>query len=277
MRLKPVFALINILFILCANPAVAQVIPQSGKFTVTYGAYAGGFHVLTSQLDFDLAPSRYSLVMNTKPYGVIGYLLPWGGEYKTSGIVQKGKYIPVTHNKISRWRDDHDQSSFVYRNGVLQSVKSVEVEGGKTVRQDRMPDPSFHKNSVDILTSAVEMLSRVGSGKTCDGKTTVFDGRRRFELLFESKGIEKLKASNLNMFSGDAEICEVEMKPLLGYSGKPRGYYKIQEEARAMGQLPRVWLGRLWPNGPMLPVKLLVKSDMGAVFLHAQRVSVVKK
>ncbi len=254
-------------------PATAKadaLLGSTNKFAVSYAMYAGGFRALDMQLGYDFTPKTYAITMTAKPYGVIGRFLPWAGEHTTNGTISGATLIPARHEKISRWGEDNDRSLFIYTKGILTSLKRSDIENGKEKLETTLPDASFHKNSVDILTGAAQILATVNEGKPCTGKPIIFDGKRRYSLKFTEKGTETLQSSKYNMYSGKAHICEVEMIPLLGYKDKPRGYYKIQEEARAKGQLPRVWLGQLWKNGPYLPVKMMVKSEYGAVLLHAQ-------
>ncbi|MDB5478312.1 MAG: hypothetical protein JWM96_807 [Alphaproteobacteria bacterium] len=268
-----VFPALLLAMLLC--PALAQAAAQAPaqNFTLSYAVYAGGFHALDTEMRFALSSRDYKLVMEARPYGVIGSLLPWAGSYTTKGHIANNVFIPDTHDKTSRWKEDNSQASFVYRNGTLVSLSRAELEQGKMRRENIALDPAFHKNSVDILSGALQLLGQATRTDNCSAAPVIFDGKQRFTLKFTDKGTEKLNANNYNIFSGTARICEVEMIPERGFPRKPRGYHKIQEEARTKGQLPRVWLGRLWNGGPYVPVKMLVKSEYGAVFLHIRNVA----
>lgn len=211
--------------------------------------------------------------MKAKPYGVIGGLLPWAGVYTTRGLRNGLTLTPENHKKQSQWREDKDQDSFVYSKGVLVSLKRINGEKKPAVEENVALDPALHKGAVDLLTGALYPLMHVNAGKSCDGSVTVFDGKRRYDLKFTKKGKETLVASKYNIFSGEALVCQIEMIPLAGFKGKKRGYYKIQEEGRAQGQLPKIWLGKLWADGPYVPIKILLKSEYGAMLVHVEKVT----
>jgi Protein of unknown function (DUF3108) len=262
---------VTVVFSGISTAKAAALLGSTDKFTVSYAMYAGGFRALDMSLGFDFTPKTYNILMTAKPYGVIGRFLPWAGQHSTKGTISGTSLLPVHHEKISRWGEDNDQAFFDYTKGQLTSLKKTEIENGKMTTYTDLPAPEFYKDATDILTGAAQILATVNTGSPCTGKPTIFDGKRRYSLKFTDKGTEALVNSKYNMFKGTAHICEVEMIPLLGYKDKPRGYYKVQEEARAKGQLPRVWLGQLWKDGPYLPVKMMVKSEYGAVLLHAQK------
>jgi hypothetical protein len=271
-------ALCLLAFFLCAAPAFAA--QQLGPTTLTYGVYAGGFHALEAKLKFDHNPTDYIITLDATSFGVIGNLLPWGGNYAVHGTITgtgaDAVFAPQTFNKTSRWRDDNDSASFMYDNGKLVSQTETD-ETKKPVTTQNIPvDPKLAASAVDILTGTAQLLNKLDAGKSCTFSTIIYDGKRRYKLQFTDKGSEDLTASDYNSFSGPAKICEVEMVPLAGFNGKVKGYYKIQEEARKRGQLPRVWLGHSFgfagQNGPYVPVKMMVKSEYGAVLIHLQKV-----
>lgn len=267
------FIIYSVLWLIMSVNATfaAPLLGSTQKFSVSYAMYAGGFRALDMTLGYDFKPKTYRITMSAKPYGVIGQFLPWAGDYITNGQIKNHTLIPERHKKISRWREDMDQDSFVYKNGALVSLDRISINNSVKREYPVNPDKALHENAVDILTGALKVLSIVNDNKPCNGAPVIFDGKRRYKLSFTDKGEEELTSSKYNAFSGNAHVCEVEMIPLAGFNGKARGYYKIQEDARAKGQLPRVWLAPLWENGPYMPVKMLVKSDYGAVLLHLQK------
>ena len=266
--MRPALILIFLLFT-GISPVSANQTALDDRFA--YGLYAGGIRALDIELGFHLHPDRYDIAMKAKPYGLLGGLLPWAGHYTTTGKHQASKLIPQSHLKVSQWRDDKDTDKFTYENGVLVSLKRTDTEK-KPLKEENVPlDKTLHQGSVDLLTATLYPLMQMNDGKACDAAIDVFDGKRRFVLKFTKKGTETLVASKYNMFSGKTVICQVEMIPVAGFKGKKRGYYKLQEEGRAQGQLPKIWMGRAGKNGAYVPVKIMMKSEYGAVLVHVEK------
>jgi len=42
----------------------------------------------------------------------------------------------------------------------------------------------------------------------------------------------------------------------------------IQEQGRDRGTLPTVWVGKISEDGPAIPIKILVKTAYGSLFMH---------
>jgi len=252
--------------------ASASVLDQRNDFQLTYGIYGGGFQALNIDIDFEFDKTHYKADMRAKPFGVLGHLLPWAGHYMTSGTVKKGVLTPSEHDRISAWRDDQSHLTMTYKNGVLTELKEIEDEKGKPVSEIVPVPKDMHENTIDLVTSVLDMLVKTSDKNNCTYAQEVYDGRRRFRMTFKDEGVTTIAPSAVNIFSGEAHLCRMELIPLKGFTGKPRGYYRIQEDARKKGELPVVWLGRAWASGPMVPVRMMVKSDYGTVLMHLKAV-----
>jgi hypothetical protein len=267
--------LIFTLIVFFSYPALAysSVLNQQHDFTLQYGVYGGGFQALSISIHFEFTGKTYCTTMNAKPYGVLGHLLPWAGWYTTTGHIRNKTLIPQSHEKQSAWRDDKSHLRVTYdAMGKLIRQERDERENGKTHTSVEKIDPTFHKDTIDILTSVLNMLAKGSDLNNCNNRDSVYDGKRRFDMVFTDKGTDTLQKTKYNIAQGTVRKCQLELKPLAGFTGKPRGFYKIQEQGRALGQLPLVWIAPMWQNGPMAPVKLMLKSDYGAVFVHVQGV-----
>lgn len=258
--------LIALLLVVTVSAQAAA--PQ--EIQMRYGVWAGGFQALDVHLRLRFSKTEYSAFMDAKPSGVLGRLLPWAGQYVSMGKIVNGELVPESHEKISAWRDDSDHLKISYKNGAVVSVHEVEKEGGKTVARDLPADPALTADSVDLVTAIVSMFRHATTKGNCDYRRIAFDGKRRFEIRFTDKGVEKLPASKRNIYGAqEARACQLELVPLAGFKkGRQRGFYKIQEDARKLGQMPRVWVAPAEADMPQIPVRMLVRSEYGAVFVH---------
>lgn len=254
-------------------PVAQSVLDQRNHFTASYGIYGGGFQALAIQIDYDFDKTHYSADMRAKPYGVLGRLLPWAGDYATKGVVKKGVLIPQQHDRISAWRDDKSHLVMTYKDGALDQLKEINDEKGKNTSQIITVPKDMSEDTVDLVTAVTDMLVQSTDKNDCSYAKEIYDGRRRFRMTFKDEGTQKLTKSAVNIFTGTAHLCRMELIPLKGFKGKPRGYYRIQEDARTNGgELPVVWLGRAWDGGPMIPVRMMVKSEYGTVLMHLQKI-----
>lgn len=265
---RVLFALAMSAAVLFSGPAMALDAPVKAQ-KMTYEVYAGGINAVSAELDVaHKAKDRYSLVLSAFTKGFLGALVPWKGTFETHGWVEKNRMDqPETHRSTAVWRDEEEIKEYSYdRKGhfVGYSVKDPENSGEK-----KNPEPELVEGTVDVLTATLNAMNVVGKGESCQGESEIFDGKRRFKMTFKFEENEDLVATRYNVYQGPSQRCVVEVSPVAGeWHSKPRGWMSIQEQGRQRGSLPTVWFAKLSPQGPAVPVKIRVKSEYGAMFMH---------
>jgi hypothetical protein len=237
---------------------------------VQYDVYAGGIHALQANLDMNLSdPHKYSLSLFAKTYGLLGKLAPWHGTFSTTGW-KKGKNIawqPEIHKSETTWRDEREVKEYRYnRDG---SFKGYNITDDTHKGVDQKVDEKLTKDTVDVLSATLTMMQSVMVDKKCEGTSEVFDGKRRYKLIFNHKKEVTLSKSRWNLYEGPAVQCTAEVQPVAGkWHKKPRGWISIQEQGRERGTMPTVWMAQLNPDEPAIPVKVRVKTSYGTLFMH---------
>ncbi len=239
------------------------------KHILTYEVYTGGFNAVLAKLHMDHPKKdRYKASLFVRTKGFLGSLLPWHGSFKTEGWLAKEDIRkPELHTTSATWKGETEVQEYAYeKNGAFKQL-TITKEG-----IDKSPkeiDTTLTKDSIDALTAALDVMTHVSDGNKCEGESIIFDGRRRFKLLFRDKGTTFLKANRYNIFEGEATECVAEIEPLGGnWHKKPRGWLSVQEQGRKLGSLPTIWLARVGNTKQFLPVKIRVKTDYGTLFAH---------
>lgn len=234
-----------------------------------YEVYAGGVHAVQAKLDVEFKKNdRYDVQLFAKTRGFLAKLAPWFGTFESQGWVLKGNaYRPEQHKSTTTWRDEEEVKEYNYTKDQKFQGLLITNHGKKTYK--KKVDDALTQGTTDVLTATLIAMQAVGEGKDCEGVSEVFDGKRRFEMVFNHLEREELKPSKYNIYEGEAVKCTVEVKPVAGgWHKKPRGWLSIQEQGRARGTMPTVWMGRLSEDGPAVPVKILVKTAYGNLFMH---------
>jgi len=234
---------------------------------VTYGLYASGFNVVDINATYDISADTYDLTMDLKTQGMLGKLAPWSGLIKTSGLNKDVNSTPLSHSFASTWRRQTETTAFTFdKSGALKSM--VITEDGNT--ETEMPAAEVYKYSpVDMLSA----LFRAMNNPSCASTQPSFDKKRRFDMVFRSKGVDIMKQNKYSNFSGEAEVCEVEIVPVAGkWREKPRGWMSIQGQAKDNGQLPRIWFGKVRDDFPPIPIRFFIKTNYGAMVMHLKDV-----
>lgn len=247
----------------------AAIMKPAEKQTMLYDVYAGGIHAVKAQLDVSYQNNdRYDMKIDARTIGFLGKLVPWSGTFETHGWRGENNMIqPEIHRSVASWRGDEDLTEYQYgRDGGFQKLRIVEASKDKT---PPTVDPELVKGTMDVLTGMLEVMQNIQSDGKCEGTSEIFDGKRRFEMVFNHDMEEVLIPTDYNVYSGPSSRCQVEVKPGKGeWHVKPRGWMSIQEQGREKDSMPTVWFAKVSDEMPAVPVKVRVKTEYGTLFMH---------
>lgn len=250
------------------NPLSANA-NETLRQQLVYEVYAGGIHAVQARLDLDLSKkNQYDLVLDARTRGFLGSLIPWEGTFESQGWVLKGdKFQPQKHQSTAVWREEKDIKEYLYnKDGTFKSLRVTDEHSQNELRE---VDDEVTNGTVDALSATLQVLENYRDDQKCAGESEVFDGKRRFKQIFKHEKEVALSASKYNIYSGPAAECTVEVVPVNGeWHKKPRGWMSIQEQGRAKGTMPTVWIAQIAENGPAVPVKIRVKTAYGTLFMH---------
>lgn len=234
-----------------------------------YDVYAGGIHAVKANMTLDYTQKgRYSMVFGAETRGLLGSLAPWSGTFESNGWTLKGrKLVPELHESIAMWRDEKEVKTYNYdrKKGFIDITTHYVGKKPKT----EIPDAELTEGTIDALTATMLVMEKVSDGGKCEGESEVFDGKRRYKLIFKHTQFVMLEKTRYNAYSGPAAECTAEVKPVAGkWYKKPRGWLSIQEQGRSRGTMPTVWLAQVVPNAVVVPVRVRVKTAYGTLFMH---------
>ncbi|MCB1532089.1 MAG: DUF3108 domain-containing protein [Alphaproteobacteria bacterium] len=252
---------------------MVSVLPATARAdtnqTMIYEVYAGGIHAVQAKLDIHFTnDKRYDLVLGANTRGFLAKLAPWSGTFESHGwVVSADDFRPQLHKSTANWRDEIELKEYKYKKD--RTFDGLWVTDHDKPTYKKKIDDALTQGTTDALTAALLAMQEVGGGGDCEQSSEVFDGSRRFEMKFNHENAEDLKASKYNIYEGPSVKCTVEVVPVAGkWHEKPRGWMSIQEQGRERGTMPTVWMGRLSKDGPAVPVKIMVKTAYGNLFMH---------
>lgn len=258
---------------LCVLPFTAQAADSAVNFQkMKYEVYAGGINAVYADMTLDYTKSgRYEMLFSAKTQGILGSLAPWTGSFLANGwALKNGQRITQLHESVAMWRDEKEVKSYHYtKDGGFQNiVTKISHKKDKT----EVPDSLLTKDTTDVLTATLKVLEKVAKGGECSGRDEIFDGRRRYALIFKHVRFVMLEKTRYNAYAGPAAECTAEIEPIAGaWHKKPRGWLSIQEQGRDRGMMPTVWIAQVKPNAAAVPVRVRVKTAYGTLFMHMTR------
>ncbi|KAA0578836.1 DUF3108 domain-containing protein [Azospirillum sp. B21] len=236
----------------------------------TYRVFVGGVTALDVDATLDVTGDRYRIAVSAVTGGTIGRLFTWKTESESDGRRQGDDLRPANHRQSSRFRGEPRNVTLTY--GPQGDVSATVTPPPETDDREPVP-PALQRGTLDPLSAVLDLLFAVGASERCDRSLPVFDGRRRYDMMFAEVGRRIVDPSRYSVFSGLAQQCRVSYKPVAGYGRSgPTGRF-WQRSSPADRPPVDLWLAPVAAGYPPLPVRLETDSDFGSVVVHLTSVT----
>ncbi len=243
-----------------AAPATAKECPDpSARRTVhlVYAVYLGGINAVDLNIDLALGCDGYRLDLSSKVEGLMRYILPWSLRVRSEGRVREAGLVPERAHTESTWRGKRRWTTLEFPGG-----RPVIVSAQPRRKPPDVP-PEKMQGAIDIATGVLSAARAVTRPGSCAVRLPVFDGRRRFDAVFEALGEGELPRSRLSAYSGKAEVCDLSIENLLGRR-KKTDYAGLASGERTM----TFWFAPLFDGIHPLPVRIQQDTDLGGAIGH---------
>jgi hypothetical protein len=228
-----------------------------------YEAYAGGLHVMSLEIGVDERSGDYRIATDLRTRGLADFFVGMQVHSESSGAVQRGDLVP------GRYRT---QGKFGHREAGL--VMTPRPGGGFAVEATPPPEKNEPRTPVPAasLTGAIDPLSAilhasrtVAETGSCRQRVAVFDGRRRYDLVFTDEGERALQPTRYSVFSGPARLCRLRQERIGGFLESDSG--------SDVGRDSTLWIAAPLRGAPPVPVRLELDTRWGWITLHLDEVS----
>ena len=258
--------------VLLASGALQRADADSSPIAVDYDVFAGGMHVLSSVLEINLEDRSYNARLGAELAGMPGWFADWAAEVQSDGAIQRGELNPAQYS-AERVRRGESQKTVLDFAG--EGEVGVTFVPERNDSDDLVP-AELLAESLDPLSGLISMINTVTEGGECAATIPVFDGRRRYDVVFTDRGLDELRPSSKSSFSGVARRCRMQLEPIAGAikdDDDDDSFWNSRPENRRRRQLD-IWLARPIADGPIIPVRMIGRSSIGAFIIHMRNVQV---
>lgn len=250
------------LLALCLPALVGEASAQ-GMLDARYEATLAGIPVGKGAWVIEIADDQYSASASGGTSGLMRTIAGGNGTGASQGKVTNGQMVPATYTATTT---SSKKSESIRMTLVSGTVKDFAIEPPPPVDQERIPLTDAHRRGVfDPMTGSFLRAPGTGdpiSAETCRTATQIFDGRMRYDLKFDYKRIEKVKADK--GYQGPALVCAIYFVPIAGYI-PDRPAIKYLAEQRNM----EVWLVPIAGTRVLVPFRLKIPTPLGNAVLEA--------
>lgn len=243
----------------------AAVAGDSKAVRASYDVYFGGFHALNAEAYLENGAERYRITAEAETQGFVSWFLTWRGTTESQGRITAGSVIPELHENWGTADEGERLVSLHYdaAGNIVETVAEPEQDW-----EGRHPlPPNAGKGTLDPLSVIAGLDQLLRNGGACEGSFSVFDGRKRYDLIVADAGVTRLEPNNYSIYDGEARGCRLDYEMLGGHRIERNKYAATARERI-------VWVARPSADAPLIPVRLSIETAYGRVMGHLTGYSV---
>jgi hypothetical protein len=221
--------------------------------TTEYDVRYGPVTILSLRATTELADRRYRADAEMRTTGLAALLFPWQASATSEGQREADNLRPMAHRSSGEFRGQRRTVQISY--GAGGSVVTAVQPPADADDRDPVPE-SLQQHTVDPLTAT---LSAIAS--PCNGSVRVFDGRRRYDILFTDLGDTVVPRSRRSAYSGRARHCQGTIKPLAGF-------WRSEPQHDERPTQLEYWIASPDPDLPPIPVYIELSAPRGTLSIH---------
>jgi hypothetical protein len=237
---------------------LAGPVAAAQRLVLHYDVYYLLLPVLAVDVASDTAPATYSTRVALRTAGIFATLAPWHSEAVAHGRIADGELTPAAYRASSAYRERRQQIDIEYATGgaVRGSVTGVLTDG------DREPvSDDLRQGTVDPITASAVVAQRLAASGSCAGVVPIFDGLRRYDLVYEDLGMAEMAASRRDPYHGPARLCRASVRSIAGF-------LRTGDRAGERATEIRTWLAPPFAGGIPVAVRIDLSGTRGTLHAH---------
>lgn len=230
------------LFSLFCRPVHAFSVEHN--FTVILGV----FNASKTNFEYTLTPQKYQVQSSVSTFGLFDTLYPFKAIYSTAGSINKKDFETSSYKYQSQSRFTKRTKELVYNDQGIPlyrlSSKNDSEQKKVAIKKDLN-----NKDTTDLQTVFAKLSKQYNDVKFCDSRMEVFDGKRRFDVIFKDEGLEELTPNKYSPFKGQATKCSMYIDKLNSKeddllweltSERPISFWILEDEAKKVPFIARI-------------------------------------
>lgn len=211
-----------------------------------------------------VGPKSYSLTSNGEVSVLFG-AFKWTGLAKVAGTVEGAEPAPKSYS--FDWKRNK-KGGLINLGFDARKATQISVEPPSSKHDDTVPLTEAHKTGVVDPLSAIMALTVSGKGDPCERRARVFDGKQRYDIVFEPKKKMTIPASKVGEPAISAVVCRATYQPVAGHrDNKDSKTYAANRDAE-------VTLRRVPGSDLMVPHSVVVPTGWGTGSMVVEKIDV---
>lgn len=197
-----------ILLFLCMFPVRVFAFSVEHDFNVRLGV----FNASDTTFTYALTPGGYAVSSEVATAGFFDTLYPFKAVYSTTGKIKNGGFETSSYKYESRSRFTKRTKELVYDDNGLPLYR-ISSKNDREKKVEIKNDLN-NRDTTDLQTVFAKLARQYNQLKFCDSRMEVFDGKRRFSVIFKDEGRENVALNGKFKISGEAAKCSMYIDKL---------------------------------------------------------------
>ncbi len=189
-------------------PALAHAVGMAHEFAVDIGPFAAA----EASFSYNLQSNSYAVSSHAETANLFDALYPFRADYHAAGIIKKSGLVSTSYSYKSRSRFNTRTKQIVYSPDGTPLYR-LSGKNGKQKKVDIADNPNYG-GTTDLQTVFAELADIYLKTGSCRAKMQVFDGKRRFDVIFEDLGSDTLSSIENSPYFGAAHKCSMYIDKL---------------------------------------------------------------
>jgi hypothetical protein len=243
--------------------AAAQPVQAQGRLDARYGASLSGIPIGKGAWVIDIAENKFTAAASGATTGLLRVFASGQGTSASRGQMISGTPVPASFAaSITSDKKTEEIRMTLGSGGVKDFVITPELPPDP----NRLPVTEEHRRGVsDPMTASLVRVPGNGNPlapSACKRQVSIFDGRIRYDLRFEYKRMENVKADK--GYAGPTVVCAIYFEPVAGYIPE-RAAIKYLAKQRDM----EAWLAPIAGTRVLVPFRVSVPTPLGVGVVEA--------
>lgn len=200
------------LFLLTTLSLIFSTDAQAFGIKHDFTVFLGPFNASHTEFTYRLSPTNYEVKSDVKTAGIFDTLYPFRAEYATTGRIKDNDLETTSYKYKSQSRFNRRSKELIY-DQQGNPIYRLSSKNDKTKKVEILPDIK-NRDTTDLQTVIAELARQYNKVKFCDARLQVFDGKRRFDVIFKDEGQEQLTANEYSPYQGLAAKCSMYIDKL---------------------------------------------------------------
>jgi hypothetical protein len=246
------------------QPLAATEPTPTPTLTLGYDVYLGGLNIFSFEAGFKRKGARYTISGAGKTKGIVRLVWRWAVKTTSTGMLKGGRVVSHSYDVATLRKKKHKLMQLVFKGRGAYAITRTPTDSPRKRKKRKLPK-SIPTGALDPVSIVLAVGGALERGASCGGKFPVFDGNRRYDLIFEKEGEEHLSKPGFSTFSGPTTRCRFTMKRVSGFR-KKRFAIRFWDEEKH--EQPQIWMGRLDKDLPLVLIQFQAEFNLGYMIVY---------